>query len=478
MAQSISKSTLPRHEAVTSILNTMLANLIGEESRLHEMAEDRITPADLKDYPFQARVLEILEYLEKENRPPTAESIKSVLLVAGQEEFAGYIPLLLEKQTEHKDIISHAFALKKIYLLQQQNDKLLDELASIFHSNVGVPSEHLQQALEKVQQAQVRVEQKASLDHVATVNRFLAKVRKRIERRATGISSAPTWPWEGMKRLSPQMERGDITTLMAKSGWGKTTVGGVLAEHWAFAQKYEVYVYLLETTPDQFHMRQTARNCLIPTKAIRTALWNPDEESNATAAYRDFVHNTLDNPELGKIYLQDTASWTPAMFEAFITGVERKAAGEGKECVHIVDYYSLVDTSQWKYSNVPNNELATWFKRIAVSKELYLFLLAQEQEESQVGAGDNKFAKGGNEILKQSQAVFRLDRSVASNEMPVLDANGRQRVDNMGNPRYYHRPGQLNSIFRIDSIKVNDGELGSVQLQSEMAYYRIHEAAS
>lgn len=471
---------VPLSPIVEPTLNMLIANLIGDEARTYQMAENKFIPEEIMEYPFHARILEVIYYLEAVNQSPTATHIKDILRSDGQEEIANFVDEILTHQSVDLDVLHPAHAIKNIYLVKRNALVALEKAGEIINSPMGLPIDRVQDAVALLQGVTQQAKPRRARHIIEVSNTFIRETVKRHERVQQGLPPGPSWPWQNLRNLVPVMRRGNLVSLMGKSKWGKTTVGILCAEHWAWVQGYRTYIYALETTEQEYFERQVAHHCLVPTWYGTSGQWDmTDPDSMANRAYEDFQSVKLEEGLIGDLFYLEVPGVTLGALESLILEHEKEAQKDGVECVHLIDYYQLIDKSdsKYRYDNVPLNSIAQELKRIASDNKLYLMTLVQEQEASDSGAFDNEFPKGGNEIVKVSQVFMRLARTYASNDVQISE-NGVQATDALGNPRWMHRAGELSGHMEIQVTHANADKKGSARLLAEMAYFRIKDAPS
>lgn len=475
MSKSTTVEKIPHSAVIEPTLNLLVANLIGDESRLHEMGENRIFPDEISEYTMQGRILEIMYFLDAYGQPPTGENIKASLAAANQPEVAEFVDTLMAYQSDDRDVMQPAFIIKRIYVIKRNMILVHEEFGELLNAPMGLPSDQVQYLMNKLQNI-IEQASKERPRHITSVaESYDAMTRELYEKQQSGLPAGPSWPWQGLRNLVPVIRRGNLVSLMGKSKWGKTTVGTAMAEHWAWVQGYRVYIYAFETSEQEYYERQVANHCFIPTWYARTGQWDKDNpELAANKAYQRFIDTKLAGGLIGDIIFQKAAGWNMTLLKAAIIEHERKAKQDNIECVHLIDYYQLIDTKEYRHENVPLNRVAQELKILAAKENLYLMTLVQEQEASDDGRDDRKYPKDGNEIIKSSQVFMRLHRTIADRDFPVKDERGQSK-DTIGNLRWFHKVGELDSRMQIQVTHANSDRKGDVDLLAEMAYFRIKE---
>ena len=264
--------------------------------------------------------------------------------------------------------------------------------------------------------------------------------------------------------------------MMMKTKYGKTTLGSILTEHWAFNQNYRVLVLMFETSILSYMDRIIARNCMIPTYDQRTSRLNLRELNRYPEAKDNLEEFKLKTREVqNNILILPCPGWGPLEIEPVVRGEKEAAKAAGQELIVVWDYYQLINKSMWHLSSQPYNESVEWLKTFTEQEGIYSFVLCQEK--------DNFIEpKEGTNIITRSQNFMRLHRTWAEDTAapvyevaPIDGVGGRQAKDAMGNPRWYHQPGKLHSSAWIEILYSNDDQTGDVQLRTEMGLFTMNE---
>lgn len=471
-------------QIMNSAINMLIANLIevdGKRAKSIEMGEYRIRPEDLEaTHPHHARILGIILDFEMRDIVPSYTNVAQALHATGQGEVLITLGVdetegIMADRSEDADVYTVAFSIKELYLKTRRNLSIKSRVNEIIDGVFGSPDERLMEISALIRD---HIDLKTLQRRYNQQEAFIAWMenqRKRVAVRDAGGSLGPDWPWEGLRELVPYMKRGEVTTLQGKSKYGKSTVGSILAEHWAHKQGYMVFVYMFETSIISYMDRAIARNCGILVQDQRIAKFKPDggeettqEALDALAAYERRLANSP-----GSIVYIEAAGWKPDRLEMEFQSNEQIAQTMGMEAVHLIDYFTEIEVEQWMHHSNAYNRLADWLKMQAETQKLYLFVLAQENEY-------NESPFEGTNIRKRSQVYMRMHRKIAKEVAPVYRDRDSyvQLKDAMHRPMFWHQPGQLDSQMFIQVLLANDDATGDVSLRSQMAYFRIGAGAN
>ncbi len=74
-----------------------------------------------------------------------------------------------------------------------------------------------------------------------------------------------------------------------------------------------------------------------------------------------------------------------------------------------------------------------------------------------------------------SQVVIRIEREDAESDRPMLDKDGKQATDILGNPIYYHKTGQPASRATFNVILANEDEPGPAPVDFVNGYFMVED---
>lgn len=481
------RNTSQNNDHMQETVRRLVANLIGDRPRTHEMAEHRITSDDLSHMPFEARILEIIENCERQSRPiaPTYDRIKDVLIANDQLNYVSMLgdpdsgTGLIGHKTQDNDVYGLAYTIKRVYLQKMANRKIVERITELASSPEGMPEEHLMQMLDVITAQASGITSTRSYTIQEAMEMWLDNQRERVHKRNHGIAIGPDWPFPLLNEYVPSLKKGEMVCIQGKTKYGKSTLGSILAEHWGFtqsimqSQKYRVLVLLFETSVISTMDRMIARNCLIPTKDLRRGKYDPDDFEDFPLARERmirFLDGKVNNNEAGFIRIEECPGWGPSEIEAAVDAELRSAQIHDQELIVIVDYYQQINMKSFEGLG-PNlyNAAADWLKTLAERKQVYMVVLAQEKD-------DSRDPKDGTNIHTRSQVIMRIHRVKANEDLRLgsPDGNGVAR-DSMDNERWLHKQGGVHSDAWIQIMRANDDEPGEVKLRTEMSLFRMYQ---
>lgn len=457
-------------DQIIKSIHKLLANLIGDRPRLHEMGIHRIYTEDLLDWPFEHAILQQIYTCEMQQVPPTRETITSMLVSAGIEDASDRLQIVMLERSSSDDIAGISFILKDVYLQRARNQRIMAQLNDLFSSAESMPRQQIMNAMELLSRETPEAYAGQRFSMQEALDTWLELQRERRRRRVEGLRMGPNWPFPALNDLVPMLKPGEMTTIMMKTKYGKSTLAGILGEHWYLAQGYEVLTFLLEINIASYMDRMISRNCLIPPNALRLGLFDPDIPGDHPRAYDNYhaFLGSLARAEHGSHTVIVCPGWGPADIQAAVDAANRFARSRGNELVVILDYYQQVSKSMFYKDSQPYNALADWLKTLVEQQQCYWVNMCQEKD-------DVKEPAEGMNIKKRSQVFMRMHREVADEDLQVVNAFRQPLNDAMDNERYYHRNGQLSSSVWLQVMLANDDQMGQVKLITEMAYFRMNQ---
>jgi replicative DNA helicase len=472
-------------------------------NRLAEMGQFRITPALLKECGLEteATVLKVIENIIALGKAPTFEAIQGILGNEwGEKRAEAVMDTIRSHRTIDRDVGSLAFSLVD-YMRTRELAAALYDLAD---NDVLGPYDSFPQKFERVMK---RISDLAPISMKSTACTYdelwemtEEYATEAVERRRTGRSTGPKFPWEQLNMLvRGGMKPGDMWLVTAKSKHGKTTFATEIGRHIAFNQKdYLVLMLHLETSQLTLGQREAAREFVIKPGTIREGLIDPRDEKWAKKFKKaqDRVAWHCGVGEKSKYWYEHCPGLTLNELEYFLRRYKTRAEAMGLELVVILDYYQEMDWYGLAETETAGlNILATKLKTLFDQYEVYAIVFAQESlDEDERNRTTPYMAR---KIVMRAQGHIRILRGhedgheFAEEDLPVYDAvcgddgqlhtardeNGLAIVkkDGLGEKMYWHRQGQPDSYIRLHLVRANDDEPGMCYLQMANGYFKIQE---
>jgi hypothetical protein len=297
----------------------------------------------------------------------------------------------------------------------------------------------------------------------------------------------------------PFLRWGQTTLVTALPGHGKTTFGGIWAEHNAWEKNIDVLYIHMETEQETMAERSVARNIFIPTDYQGAGLLNitdPDDpvtkrflqfEQLATAPIKK--HKILGTKDQftekpsGEIIYVFCPGWDVFRINNAIALQRRFSDERGRGLLVIVDYYNLIDCSSFMVKGT--NESSALGK---VALKLRQCIQRENLKSQRVGGkgvhciifaqqGESKgqtYAYGSKQIVQYAQLHIAIRRELANEDKPM----GDEFKDALGFPRFWHRRGDWNSHTILEVVKGNDNQKGEVKVRVENKFYRAEDPKS
>lgn len=467
-----------------------IANLIidhedqraGVTSRVADMGSYQIKPEflPLSTMSFERQTLRAIYALDEDGVAPTPE----ILLERLRMDFpdaAAKLDQLLGYRTEPPQVTRLAFAVGD-WIQAQRGVLAIQEAAKIFAGPEGNYRDKFDEVM-KLVATLAPIGTSISTKTAAEMGK--AGLQKQIEREdiiLEGKLPGPNWPWKGLNEKIPALKKGEMTTWLAKSKHGKSTVVLLLAEHMAYAlDGFCVSVIHVETSHDSIQDRLMARkldvkpaSLRIPGDASTKKLLISVREEPWKSKYEGVVNQSIANEKAGKfIWYHHSPGITPSEMKALISADKAKAEALGKELVVILDYYQEVDWSEFgDDSGRALNNGATWLKNTAEALGVYFINFAQFDNNSDYNAKKSGF--GGQVVIMRSQNVIRIEREDATDTLRMVDPKTGQQVrDGLGQLKFFHEVGNPSSEATFNVLLSNDDNTGPVPIRFVNGYFDI-----
>lgn len=447
----------------------LIGTLLGDRPRTWEMGENFVMPDDITEFRDESCTLNAILEVEKLGQAPTYEAVGMMLHGMSLHDVADRLDQYREHACDYPNALpAIAFNLTTLYVLEKRGEKIRDEVAAVMAMPIP-PHEKLERAQKLVEAAQPRWNNKKNYRGVELVDLIGAEAMKLLARQRRGGTMGPGWGYQGLRAATPYMKTGNMYMLMGKGGSGKTTVLANLMLKWQ-SDGFDPYVFLYETSPAQLYHKLVAIKGKVPVSFFEGD-WDPE---NTEDPRNTIINNITDQLHLGsQITLRNAARDTLTDIEQQMRAALRVSAVQGREPVFAIDYYQLIKHGGRDIFGGTFNYFADELKALAVDLDVFLFVIAQEQEGQKPGDfTTNIRPKGGDNIYKGSQFVMRVTRTPRLN---TEHAQTRDDPDAFGGTRYVVHPDDaLSPQGRLDVVKNNFGPLKSARVEFEHGIATVH----
>jgi DNA polymerase III delta prime subunit len=474
---------LPVNEETKPTFLGLVANLIGHESRIKSMGANQVKPewflpSKDQEVEFAREVLQILYDFDMDEIAPTGKNILARLQHRkdAQERLQD---LILAHKSDPEAVALHSHMLAHLYR-KQRRLKVAEGIMAVFEEDFGEEENVFAEAMDILNTiAPIRRTDPIAVNDLIR-QRLLVELPAAKRALMAGKVVGPTWPWPGLRELSPVLKKKNLYLFSAKPGHGKTTIALVLAKHFGHEQGFYVVVYAFETGADSLadrllaaQLKMSSTDIFPPEKYDPTdPEWQKHFEEEA--ARWDKLQRTK-----GPIFFETCSGWGPAAYESSLAYHAARAEAMGKELIVINDYYSLLDGSSLPRAGREggatsiNNAISTWLKEMAEKYICYMINFAQDDNDMNYASRNNPYS--GQQIFQRSQFYARLERlNEATDDNPSISA-GKQTLDAFGDPMWYHREGQPDSRSLLHILKNNDGKKGYVKLAIANGFTHVVE---
>lgn len=484
------RSELPVEDYVLSNLNTLIANLSGEQSRLHEIEAPFPWQHIPESLPVHRAIWRF--YTEdsiNEDIPPSPGNIVQYLRsVAGFEKdpsIEAVVESIMAFRTETGDVANVAHFLAED-LLRSARKSAFEQASKIMDNPAyGTPQERYERATALLESVSYQDDGSIQMNG-QDLSEYAAEIARQARRnRENGIEPGPSLKFKGFvdekdptggiikAGLIPFLPWGDTSMFTALRGTGKTTFGQTIAEYNAFNKNIYVLYLHLETPPETMLRRSVARNGLIPVPYMRSGRINIEKpESKADKAYESYIKYIGKFPNLVYVFCP---GWTAQRINYAVTLARMQADAMGMGLFVIVDYLNIIPN--WMYGENKADALGTVtlmlrdhikIENARAKVGVHSMVFAQETDK-----GDGKSqVYGSTQPEHYSQIVCSIRRPEEAQDNWMIQG----KVDALDEQRYYHRIGEKASIAQFVITKANDGPSGTVTLYFENNLYRITDS--
>lgn len=453
-----------------TVLESLLAELIGEENRLQAMGEYVITSSDLfrhGELRAHAKILRAVEAAESSGEKPTLANL--MLLGNFNEQELALLNNLSQQRSSYVDDASLSARAYFVYnalagLNLRSAAASIGNFANVQHSDPIHAWENMFTLLLKA--APVR-SVGSGLSSLAA--QYTDELRARVEARRTGEAFGAAFPFRGLRDLVPVLEDGDVTLITAPPKAGKTTAAMEIAEYNA-ARGIDVLWILLETSEKTIAARRLARELAWPVQAQRTGLIDPTAPPYAEQ-YEEYLERLrYRDANAGQIMLKYAAGQSVEEIYSIITVGARQAEARKRKLLVIIDYLQRINKGPMDGVNALNY-ISNRIKDAAVTNNCHIILFSQEAFNKQ---GQDSPAYGSNTPLMIAQIHIAIRRLPAGGQKIPVVINRTAALDALGRERYwqYGLPNEHQAVVCFQVLRANNDSPGLAFVALEAGMFR------
>lgn len=453
------------------VLELLIANLFGDESKLGMMGEDIVTEDTVpEDWKWHRAVIRGFYEAERVGDPPTPENIALLSRLKGADTL-DKLKKIAERSGSHS--VRSCAIFFKGWADNKRADEILAKIGSMSGIEYGDVKEKYGLALDALL-ASAPMESKQSYTRISMINELETIQARRVDLLEKGQALGAQWHLAKLRELAPVMRGGDVTLLTAAPKAGKTTSVMQVAEYNAEHNDTDVLILLLETPASTLEERFLAKYLMIPPNALRKGLVDlrKDPFRQLHSDYKERQQNTWDTG--GRIYIQYIAGAKLSKIAAEIRTHKRMADARNRPLLVIIDYLQRIPEIGGKSTVESLAIVSNSMKDFAVMYGVHILLLSQESFTGNAKAQGDSRAHGSNTPIFVAQVHMAL--RVLNSQQDIFVGNGDQ-LDRMGNVRYFQRKGnhQRQSILRYDIIRANDDETGNAYMLMENPLFTMYD---
>lgn len=471
-------------------LRKLTANMVGSLQNIQDCQARNLDPDWFpKGMEFEKEVVKACYYLADsmsaqnpdERYEPSRQNVLDVLALRKIDAAEGLLVDLMSHRTNPAQVRVTLQMLHNWQWVQSTKKAVseeLDRLDSHFDIQTGYSN-----LLQSVAASQPTGQSSNARSHVQVLGSVMDDIAIRGSVFAGGGYPGPIFKYKGVRRLISYTEKGEVVLVVGRSKGHKSTWASDQAHWLAYDMpggKYDVYVMLFETPPEDMAVRDLCRETKIPmANLLSGGIRMPDgkvhefNESSKwwmdiTAPYREKVAKCA--KERGEIKYVPCAGIPVTELLIQVQDYIRQSEQRGREAIFIWDYlqattHLTIDEEQHK-----NNKNADLIKQITVSHGVRSYLLAQDDVNPDYNS-DVVRVWNGNKVIMVAQTVIRLERQRVDKDeermngtVPMLNAFKEQI--------YWHESGEFGDM--VWNVRLaNRGKPGKYTTKVCNAYFEI-----
>lgn len=455
--------------------------LICEEDVISSLPHRITTPTHLplSMQKIEGVVLDTIYLCHDLNQPPNKENVIHLI------ESAHLLPdpaALINELVKESDVrqprnvalLAHTI---DVWINESKLKKITELIPAIRQEATLDYSKKFQRTLELMMQAAPDERNWEQLTEKQIIKAFLKANRKLVANKGKNLDLGPELPFKHSKKVFGYMEWGEITTIMAQTGFGKTTLGVHIAEHVAWKQRLscDVHMFLSETSPEVIGRRQISRHLLIPYQVLKNG--DVDFDDPKWKAELEKYTDMADTKTNTSGYINMIAC--PGANSAWITTKMHELAHTshqlGRSSLFILDYLQRFDwqaegLEKYQAFEVMGNRWSNETRMLHNNGiQCHTILFAQE--------GDNDGEAFGSKFIRKiSQLVMVIRREKVEGGVKNAQTYPDKRKDALGNVRNLCNVGdEYSHRGSLDISKANDAAPSRIQLWFEGPMSNITE---
>lgn len=469
-------NTVPAlNEESRILLIGLVAELVGPEDRVAEMANYKITPEmipnpdDDQEIQFCRKVLELCYRATGDHKAPTREYMMPYLAFTfGQEDAERLWEWLLSKRSIDADLpgaVNGSAMVLFDWMTLRRLQIGAEGLVKIAYSSESMALdmyERMQQVMHQIAPMKRIAPPKSMVENLeASDQEFLHASELLKQKKETG----PRTLWPSVNAEMAGWNKGELALISAKTSFGKSVMAWLITEYVAWIQGgYNVLLLHYEQYDTSIVARLMARYFRLFPKDFRTPrLIDPASDEWRKRVQQIKAKIVQYEATKGHIWLVDGAKMDTNQIEAVVSEKRGISAKEGRELLVIHDYLDLIDSSKLQihgYNEVARLHAVIDFLRDDLSGQYDCYSLVFAQDDVKTWYPARLMPYNSQRVYQRSQFYMRLERIFADDSERAKDEEGKDVTDMLGREVYYHQIGEPHSQSLFHIIKASDGQAG------------------
>jgi len=494
--------TLAVDDVTRRYILALVGNLIGDRDRIPEMGTYKLTPDMIPDHKGDKELdtartmLQLMYNLAEADLPPTQENLMPGLVkVYGEEAESRYWLIFNKRGLQDTDpagmVSSYAFYLAD-WIAYRKMELAVDEMRKAIEEREGNAETLHAQLADILLQAAPQRRSAGLKTATGNLDEWSEEMEVREHEADEKGSVGPLSPFPRLNRLTASLRKGELDLWSAKTGFGKSTIAWLLAEHaaWKQGRGYNVLLFAFEQYPVSIVERYMAQSLGLTTLDFRNLghLENGDSNSKvfrmSDPEWREKiqqVRNRVAKMESsgGKIVIIPASGWGPYEIEVEVAKWAAKSQAEGRDLYCIYDYYDLINPKGLEVAERKTTATLaaiTDFLRDGLGQRYGIYTTAFAQDSVDTDYMTRQMPFNGQRIYQRSQRYVRIERKMAETQQFAMRGDGLgPAVDSLGRPIKLHDVGQADSNSLLHVIKANDGEQGYIPVRFWNGRFMVDE---